>query len=57
MSIIIKFEEKYFLLVKGADTSINERSIFKPEECFWKKVDDYLEKGLRVMFMGIKLIS
>ena len=30
MSMIIKYEDKYFLMTKGADTSINNRSIYKP---------------------------
>ena len=32
MSIIIKYDDKYFLLCKGADTSIVDRSIYKPED-------------------------
>ena len=30
MSMIIKFEDKFFLMTKGADTSIESRSIYKP---------------------------
>ena len=55
--MIIKYDDKYFLMCKGADVSIEENAIYKPEGPFWHQVDKYLEEGLRVMFMGIKLIS
>ena len=57
MSMIIKYDDKYFLMCKGADVSIEENAVYKPEGPFWHQVDKYLEEGLRVMFMGIKLIS
>ena len=61
MSVIIRFQDKLFLLTKGADNAIAEKSINGTTEdlpaYFSECVDFYLETGLRVMFMGIKLIS
>ncbi len=45
------------MMVKGADISVQENSQNKISENFANYIDFYLESGLRVMFMGFKLIS
>lgn len=61
MSVIVKFKSHYFLLTKGADNAVADKAIngssSKLPSYFSECIDFYLEKGLRVMFMAIKLLS
>lgn len=61
MSVIIKYQDKNYLLVKGADNAVADRAINGKSEdlpsYFSECVDMYLELGLRVMFMGVRLLS
>jgi len=56
MSVIITYEGKYFLIVKGADNTVAEKSINGlPNQLpsyFTECIDFYLETGLRVMFVA-----
>lgn len=61
MSVIITYEGKYFLLVKGADNTVAEKSINGlPNQLpsyFTECIDFYLETGLWVMFVAAWLLS
>lgn len=61
MSVVIEFQGHYYLMTKGADSSVADRAINgkseKLPQSFSEHVDAYLEMGLRVMFMGIRLLS
>ena len=57
MSVIVKFGGYYFLMTKGADTSMVDVSNNELSNYFREQVDIFLELGLRVMFMGVKLLS
>lgn len=57
MSILFEFQGEFFLMTKGADTSVAECSLNGKEEelpqAFSEQIDVFLDIGLRVMFMGI----
>ena len=57
MSVIIKYKKNYFLMSKGADISIAEKSENSFKNEILQEIDDFLDLGLRVMFMGIWLLS
>lgn len=61
MSVLIQMNNEYFLLTKGADSSVAERSLNGKAEqlpqSFSENIDLYLDIGLRVMFMGIRILS
>ena len=57
MSIIIKYKEKYLMLVKGADTSIEERLANHPTAQFKACMYNFDVEGLRTMLFAVKLMS
>ena len=57
MSVIIEYDGKILQMAKGSDTSIIERSSNNITIDFKRKCDFYLDKGLRMLFMGVRLLS
>lgn len=61
MSVVIEFEGELLLFVKGADSSVASRALNGKEEqlpqSFSEEVDMFLDMGLRVMFMGVRILS
>lgn len=61
MSVLVRLQEKYFLMVKGADNTIAERALNGNTDqlpsYFTECIDFYLEAGLRVMFVAVKVLS
>lgn len=61
MSVLVKYKGNYFLFVKGADNTVAEKSINGSSNdlpsYFTECIDFYLETGLRVMFVAMRLLS
>ena len=61
MSCVIEYEGDLLLFVKGADSSVASRALNGKEEqlpqSFSEEVDMFLDMGLRVMFMGVRILS
>ena len=57
MSVIVKINNNIFQMVKGADNSLIEKSINNLSTNFQENCDLYLDKGFRIMFTAIRLIS
>ena len=57
MSVVIRFRGKIILLAKGADNVIYKKCNNEMSDHFKDDVNYYLEKGLRILFMAVRLIS
>ena len=57
MSVIVEINNYIFQMVKGADNSLLEKSVNTLTMNFQEKCDFYLDKGYRIMFNAIRLIS
>ena len=57
MSVLIKYKDKYFLMVKGAESELRKSSINKLSSFFEDNYKRYDELGYRTLFAGIKLLS
>ena len=62
MSVIIKYENKYYLYIKGSDNVINnllseENKTTKEYKYIMNKVNDYSKKGLRILLIGYKELT
>lgn len=57
MSVLIKYNDKYFLMVKGAESELRKSSINKLSSFFEDNYKRYDELGYRTLFAGIKLLS
>ena len=57
MSVVIRFKGRIILLAKGADNVIYKKCNNEMSDFFKDDVNFYLEKGLRILFMAVRLIS
>ena len=58
MSVLVEYQNKFFLLAKGADNVLLSKSINQKIPLdFDKKVNEFFDEGYRVLFMGIRLLS
>ena len=62
MGVIIKYENKYYLYIKGSDNVINnllseENKATKEYKYIMNKVNDYSKKGLRILLIGYKELT
>lgn len=57
MSVIVNYKGTNFMLVKGADSSVKERLVSQPSAHFEDCITNFIHTGLRVMYLGIKVMS